>query len=136
MSRSGYTGEFEDGWGLYRGAVASAIRGKRGQKFFRELLSALDDMPIKRLISGELETAGEFCAMRVVGGARGFDMSGIKPTDVSRISELFNIADALTYEVFYMNDEGGQYTSTPETAENRWLRMRTWAQSELLPINI
>ena len=60
MSRSGYSYEFEEGWGLYRGAVASAKRGKRGQKFLRELLSALDDMPIKRLISGELERAGGY----------------------------------------------------------------------------
>ena len=132
MSRSGYSYEFEEGWGLYRGAVASAIRGKRGQKFLRELLSALDDMPIKRLISGELERAGEFCAMRVAGDSKGIDMSGIEPTDICSISDLFDIAHALTSEVVYMNDEAGQYTETPE---NRWLRMRKWAQSELLPIN-
>lgn len=38
----------------WRGAVASAIRGKRGQAFLREMLAALDAMPEKRLIAGSL----------------------------------------------------------------------------------
>lgn len=55
MSRSGYT-EDCDGWDLirWRGAVASAIRGKRGQAFLREALAALDAMPEKQLISHDL----------------------------------------------------------------------------------
>ena len=68
MSRSGYSDEC-DGWDLirWRGAVASAIRGQRGQAFLREMLSALDAMPEKRLISEELERDGEVCAMGAVG---------------------------------------------------------------------
>lgn len=56
MSRSGYT---DDGWDdesaqwaaiRYAGALKSAVRGKKGQAFLRELLAALDAMPVKRLI--------------------------------------------------------------------------------------
>lgn len=56
MSRSGYTEDCEDDWALirWRGAVNSAIRGKRGQAFLREMLAALDVMPEKRLIAGNL----------------------------------------------------------------------------------
>lgn len=61
MSRSGYTDDTEDQWSLirYRGAVASAIRGARGQAFLREMLTALDAMPEKRLISGALVFDGQ-----------------------------------------------------------------------------
>ena len=44
MSRSGYTDDMEDMWQhiCWRGAVASAIRGRRGQAFLREMLAAMD----------------------------------------------------------------------------------------------
>jgi hypothetical protein len=56
MSRSGYSDDYDDGNSLamYRGVVASAMRGKRGQAFFRDLVDALDAMPEKRLIEGDL----------------------------------------------------------------------------------
>lgn len=61
MSRSGYTEDCDDNWQLirWRGAVASAIRGKRGQAFLRELLAALDAMPEKRLIADALVFDGQ-----------------------------------------------------------------------------
>ena len=65
MSRSGYTDEC-DGWELvrWRGAVNSAIRGKRGQAFLNEMVTALDAMQEKRLVSGLLETGdGDCCAL-------------------------------------------------------------------------
>jgi hypothetical protein len=57
MSRSGYIDDYDDDNGavaMYRGQVASAMRGRRGQAFLRDLLSALDEMPEKRLIAGHL----------------------------------------------------------------------------------
>lgn len=57
MSRSGYSDDYDgDNWDLirWRGAVTSAIRGKRGQAFLREALAALDAMPEKQLIAGDL----------------------------------------------------------------------------------
>ena len=64
MSRSGYSDDCSGReLNLWRGAVESAIRGKRGQAFLREMLVALDAMPEKRLIAGELVTpTGEVCA--------------------------------------------------------------------------
>lgn len=61
MSRSGYVDDMCDQWAMicYRGAVSSAIRGRRGQAFLREMLAALDAMPEKRLISGALVFDGQ-----------------------------------------------------------------------------
>ena len=50
MTRSGYDdcGDYSD-WEIiqFRGAVASAIRGKRGQAFLKNMLVALDELPEK-----------------------------------------------------------------------------------------
>jgi hypothetical protein len=66
MSRSGFNldGEY-DQWACIRwqGAVKSAIRGKKGQAFLKELLSALDAMPEKKLIAEELELKGQLLVL-------------------------------------------------------------------------
>lgn len=57
MSRSGlYEDDGDDplAFGRWRAQVKSATRGKRGQKFLIDLLAALDALPEKRLIAGEL----------------------------------------------------------------------------------
>jgi hypothetical protein len=136
MSRSGYTDDTEDTWAMicWRGAVASAIKGRRGQVFFKELLAALDAMPEKRLIVDELEANGQFCTLGVLGAARGIDMSVIDPDDAEKVAREFNIAEALAQEVVYMNDEWGSYSGV-ETPEKRWARMRRWAADQIAETN-
>lgn len=144
MSRSGYSDDNE-GVALWRGMVASATRGKRGQAFFVALLEALDAMPDKRLIKDELKAAdGEVCAIGALGKARGVDMSNVDPCEPSEVAPLFNIAECLAQEVVYMNDEYGgsveipgpvkQYYGRlyrPENERERWQRMRDWAASQI-----
>jgi hypothetical protein len=124
MSRSGYSDDIDDNWNLirWRGQVASAIRGKRGQAFLRELVAALDALPEKRLIANNLEHAGNVCAIGSVGLVRGVDMSALDPHDSDAISGVFGIAHQLVREIEFMNDE--QYYKTPE---ERWSEMRAWA---------
>lgn len=131
MSRSGYSEDCENDWALicYRGAVKSATRGKRGQTFFRDLLTALDAMPNKRLIADELESNGEFCAIGVLGNARKMDMSKIDPHDPEAVSSRFDIAESLAREVVYENDEN--YYWLDETSEKRWIRMRKWVENQI-----
>lgn len=106
MSRSGYTDDCEGGaLGIWRGAVASAIRGKRGQLLLHEILNALDSMPVKELIAHELGQNGQFCALGVVGQARGMDISSIDPEDSDAVAQAFGIAPALAMEIAFMNDE-------------------------------
>lgn len=57
MSRSGYDYDYDvDQWATirYGGMLASAIRGRRGQGFLRDLAEAMDAMPEKRLIAHDL----------------------------------------------------------------------------------
>lgn len=130
MSRSGY-GDDCEGWQLimWRGAVASAIRGKRGQAFLTEMLEALDAMPEKSLTENALEHDGEVCAMGAVGLKRGVDMSKVDAEDRSQVAGLFGISEALAAEIAYQNDEGWQ-----ETPQERWTRMRTWAAGNLAKV--
>lgn len=130
MSRSGYVDDYDD-WSLirWRGAVASALRGKRGQAFLREMLAALDALPQPRLIAGEIVTeAGEVCAIGSVARARGMDVSDLDETERELVAERFGIAEAMAAEIAYINDEGAVRTETPE---QRFIRVRAWIESEL-----
>lgn len=134
MSRSGYSDDIDDNWALikWRGRVTSAMRGRRGQKFLKELLTALDAMPEKRLVASEFEKDGEVCALGAIGKARGIDMSNLDPDDdgsTEILASQFNIADPMAKEIVYMNDDGF-YSATPEI---RWTRMREWIASHITP---
>lgn len=126
--RSGYSDDVE-GWALirWRGAVASAIRGKRGQEFLRKLLAALDALPQKRLIEGDLEKDGEVCAIGSVGKMQGMDMSSLDPYEHDQLAATFGIAGALVQEIEYVNDEGS-WRATPE---ERFQSVRKWALNQL-----
>lgn len=130
MSRSGYIDDMEDNWQMikWRGMVASSIRGKRGQQFLKELLVALDAMPVKELIEHELEQDGEVCAIGALGKARGIDMSKIDPEDPTQVAGAFNIAECLAQEVVFENDEQCSH----ETSEQRWVSMRRWVASKII----
>lgn len=108
MSRSGYWDDCDDTWALvrWRGAVASAIRGKRGQLMLRELLSVLDSMGDKRLSAGSLINAdGQYCALGALGAARGINLTEIDPYDREAVAEAFGISEALAAEIMYFNDD-------------------------------
>lgn len=138
MSRSGYSDDCDGAaLALWRGAVNSAINGVRGQKLLCELVKAMDAMPVKRLVSQELVTVeGEFCALGVVGCHRGIveKLKGLDPDDREHVARIFDIAPALAAEIVYMNDEASPYWSREETPEQRWIRMREWAQSNIRKI--
>ena len=130
MSRSGYTDDFDcETWAMicWRGAVNSAICGKRGQAFLREMLAALDALGSRRLLQGDLEHEGEVCAIGAVGKARNLDMTTIDPYDRDTVAGQFGIAQALAAEIAYKNDEGYD-TESPET---RFARMRAWVVGNL-----
>jgi hypothetical protein len=130
MSRSNYSDEC-DGWQLimWRGAVTSAIRGKRGQDALKELLSALDAMPEKRLIADELERDGEYCTLGVLGKARGIDMAELDPYEPEELAKAFNLAPAMLQEIEFENDE--DWSCRHATPEQRWQHMRDWVASQI-----
>jgi hypothetical protein len=133
MSRSGYSEDLEN-WSLirWRGQVMSAIRGKRGQAFLRELVEALEAMPEKALIKNELQEAnGQVCALGALGVKRGVDMALLDPEDAEGVASAFNIAPQLAQEVIFENDEQ-LYNATPE---RRWEWMHSWAKGHLKTTN-
>lgn len=166
MSRSGYSDDC-DGWALirWRGAVTSAIRGRRGQATLREILQALDALPEKRLASESLVTAeGDFCTLGALGRARGIDMDPIDPEDRASVAHVFGVAEALAAEIMFLNDEyaadeyhwvdveicgpvrpnhpdWGRHVKTvrvhnARAGEDRWRYMRNWVSVQLKPEGI
>lgn len=129
MSRSGYS---EDcyGWELirWRGAVAAATKGKRGQKLLKDLAKALDEMPEKKLIAHELKNEnGEVCALGALGVKRGLkSLETIDPTCTLRVANEFGVAEALIKEIVFENDECA-WTNP----EKRWQYMRKWVQEQI-----
>lgn len=115
---------------MYRGAVASATKGKRGQALLKELLGAMDAMENKRLVAWELEKDGEVCALGALGKARGIDMSKLDPEYAKQVAKTFGIAPALAREIVYMNDEAVWNKEKPAA---RFTRMREWIASKILP---
>jgi hypothetical protein len=162
MSRSGYVEDDGDdplALGRWRGAVASAIRGKNGQAFFREMLVALDAMPVKRLTKntlivngefddvivggddlvardGEVAAMGDVCAMGAVGKMRGLEMGKVDPENYEGVAQLFGINEKIAQEIAYTNDECGRGRMVEgkwvkETPEERYVRVRAWVQSQI-----
>lgn len=141
MSRSGYSDECYDQWELirWRGAVESAIRGKRGQAFLRELLAALDAMPERRLIARNLvRSDGACCALGCIAQARGVDTSDLSsdPEDDAyqlestyAIAARLGIANALAQEIVFVNDDlyGAHWSDLArDDDELRWQVVRSW----------
>lgn len=133
MSRAGYS-EDCDGWELimWRGAVNSAIRGKRGQAFLREMLEALDALPEPKLISGDLVQPHGCCAMGAVAIKRQLDVSGLEPEDRDCVAATFGIAPALAAEIAFENDADFCYRD--ESPEHRFQRVRTWVVRQIRPL--
>lgn len=144
MSRSGYSDDCS-GWDLirWRGAVNSAIRGERGQHLLHDLAAALDAMPVRELVAGELEANGCHCALGVVGAVRGIDLSKLDTWDRESMGQTFGIATALAAEIMDVNDNSGdfygRYSLSTDKGEDRerrdrekrWLDVRAWVAKQI-----
>lgn len=127
MSRSGYDDGCEH-LTMYRGQVASAIRGKRGQAMLCDLRDALDAMPEKRLIGDFImDNKGGVCALGALGKHKGVDMHKLDASDDDVRATMFNVSECLIREVEYMNDEA-YFRQTPE---RRWETMRKWVEEQI-----
>lgn len=154
MSRSGYSDDAEN-VAMWRGQVANATRGRRGQKLLRDMVAALDAMPDKRLFQGHLVAPdGGVCALGALGQMRGVDMSKFEkyidddgecddPNALAdHLGRELDAAYQLIMEVQYMNDEYFDFYYTPGdyrsskcieyTPEERWTKMREWAAKQII----
>ena len=148
MSRHGYSeGDGYDDDNLVQGRwqarLKSAIRGRRGQAFFRALVVALDAMPEKKLAAYSLETAeGEVCAFGALARHRKLDVKSLdignsefpdedwEDSDWDKLAAAFDVAPTLAREVMYTNDEA--WLGKPgDTGEARWREVRAWAVRQI-----
>jgi len=133
MNRSDYTDDHDDNWAAicYRGAVASAIRGKRGQAFLKELRDALDAMEKKELIADKFEADGSFCALGVIAHKRKLNMKTLDVGDPDRVGDDFGIASSLAREIMYINDDACPVYGK-ESPEQRWRTVRAWVEQNII----
>jgi len=137
--RCGYTDDSDDdplAHGRWRAQVQSAMRGKRGQRFFRELIAALDALPEPRLIKNDLVTEeGAFCALGALGHHKNIDVSTLDTEDYDRLGDTFDIAHQLAQETMWVNDEAWRswVPCGPQLEESRqrWRTVRAWAVANL-----
>lgn len=130
MSRHGYSDDLEQqSLAMWRGRVASATRGKRGQTMLREIRDALDAMPVKRLIVGDLvRDDGDVCTLGALGVYKKVPgISEIDPSDHDVLAATFDVAECLIQEIEYENDESW-HCNTPE---QRWAYMRRWVEQQI-----
>ena len=117
-------------WELIRqaGALAQAIRGKHGQAFLRELLAALEALPVKELIDAQLyDAAGNVCALGAVVKSRGLDL----PADEfpEQTADALNITNTLAKEIVYQNDEVAFWRD--DTPSQRYNRVLHWVRENI-----
>lgn len=113
---------------MWRGQVASATRGRRGQRLFRDMKTALEAMPVRELEVGKLvSSTGCGCALGVLGEHRGLDMSSTDEGDPWDVGLVFDIARQLAAEIVFMNDEA----FCGATDGERWLKMHDWVTSQI-----
>ena len=107
MSQSNYVDDLDAReLARWRGQVASATRGRRGQRLLREMLTALDGMESRRLVEHALITEdGEVCALGAVGRVRGLNMDVLDPNESADVAVAFDIAEPLAREVAFLNDD-------------------------------
>lgn len=138
MSRSGYDEDGDWEWWphiRYRGQVASATRGKRGQRALIELGIAMDVMQPKELHAGALRTSEGVCSLGCLMESRGIDISGFEKREVPNgstesgcVAEALDIAEPLAREVMFMNDVYG------DTPMARWSRVRQWVSTQIVKL--
>lgn len=115
-------------WICWRGAVKSAIRGRKGQAFLKEMLAALEALPDAHLIIDEMEDIyGSVCALGAVGQVRKIDLSRIDPYDYSSVAGAFGIPESLAREIMHLNDDYN-YQSSPR---ERWYEMKVWLERQI-----
>jgi hypothetical protein len=128
MSRSNYSHDCEN-VGLYRGTVERAIAGPRVQALLRDMVSALESMPVRELAADVFVDGESMCAMGAVARARNIDedtLARLDPHEPDDVGELLDIPACVAAEIAYENDEWARGDD-----EDRWQHMHAWALSKM-----
>ncbi len=108
------------------------IRSEGGQRFLRELRTALDSMKDKELISRLFERDSYVCAIGCICKAK-----SINPNNgINRLRALFNVSCSLLSEIVTRNDDLCDFLTlgfltSQHIREVRWRRVRDWVESRI-----
>ena len=124
--------------GQQAGALRSAVRGRRGQRFLQDLIDALDALPVPELSAGALEDeeTGCCCAFGAVRRHRGAEAVplGFDPMDEDQtpdgLTEPFDVSRTLAWAVVQANEECST-SNTPDARRRRFQEVRRWAVAKL-----
>ena len=148
MSRSEYSNDC-DIWDLirWRGAVTSALRGKRGQAFLREMETALLELPKKELVEGDFANQNGVCALGSVALRRKVK-SGVTHEEAMKqivkewpqeseecgdiASSRLGIARAMAKEIMFLNDDDFFYSR--EKPQARYERILKWVRDKITEV--
>jgi hypothetical protein len=142
--------------GLYEANRRRAIRGARGQATLRELLAALDAMPVKELGETEISYQGQVCALGAYAAHKLVCDKGLAwPVAVAALAVKYDetmdgdsedlgvslgMTPTLARTVAFQNDEGIYWFRDPETRQlrsiaspsDRWAAMRQWVAAQII----
>lgn len=116
-------------YGRCLGRLRSAVRGKRGQRFLRDMVAALDVMPVKELYDFG---GGRMSALDAVAAYRGADLSEAR-TAINDAPNLDRWADCASRELDIapclagLAEYNGNDFISGQTPAQRWARAREWA---------
>ena len=132
MNRSGYVQQTEANrkdYKEWRGRIKTLLCYSSVQALLGKLAQALDDMPVKELIAGELISgSGQVCAIGALCQSQGIthtQVKDIKLDDVHEIAALIQAPYEIVAEIEAINDE--KFARDPSPAY-RWRRVRDWVE--------
>lgn len=138
--------DFQNQGFLWEANRDRSLRGKKGQTALRELEAALLALPDKRLIADHLESKSGVCALGALGKYKNrtippepkhSDEFGEWQESYEVEEQMVNFGKSLgvprlvAIEIVYRNDDNWR----GETAEERYARILSWIQKQLLPLN-
>lgn len=151
MSRVDVSDEerFPNQWALQERALENCIKGKKGQKYLREMERALLAMPVKRLIQSAFCEKGEVCAVGSVAVQHLVDAGKSREDALKELeaeylkwieddddeqSEAYEFtrdyvdaANTLAWQIVYQNDYRDH-----NSPEDRYARVLQWVQSRII----
>ena len=132
---------------LWAANAERAIKGRKGQKFLREVEQALLALPEPRLIAGSFCLGGEVCLMGAAAVQRRIDAGMDRADALTEVEESFGgerdddgacvgrrelgLTFVLAWELAYLND-GDEYHGSNWTPEERYTRCLAWVRERII----
>ncbi len=125
---------------LWNANAERAFKGKKGQRFFREVERALLAMPVKELHTGYLHDGDHVCVLGAVAVQREIDkglsreqaMKAVPfSEDEAGARATLKLSRIMAWEFMYQNDGSEDYPSRVTPAQ-RWEQLLKWIRRNIV----